>query len=100
MTSSFFLALTKPRGMLCPNGTVKPFLVSLVEPVAYLKSELVSRCALRRRDVIAYQLHPIIFPHQVPSTTAVDTSRTRCRYGFLSSATGKSRPSHKISGRA
>ncbi len=31
-----FLALTKPRGMLCPNGTVKPFLVSLVEPVAYL----------------------------------------------------------------
>ena len=24
----------------CPNGTVKPFLVSLVEPVAYLKSEL------------------------------------------------------------
>src|SRR5207237_2896717 len=35
-----FLALTKPRGMLCPNGTVKPFLVSLVEPVAYLKSEL------------------------------------------------------------
>ena len=25
--------------MLCPNGTVKPFLVSLVEPVAYLKSE-------------------------------------------------------------
>jgi len=27
--------------MLCPNGTVKPFLVSLVEPVAYLKSELV-----------------------------------------------------------
>ena len=26
--------------MLCPNGTVKPFLVSLVEPVAYLKSEL------------------------------------------------------------
>jgi len=22
--------------MLCPNGTVKPFLVSLVEPVAYL----------------------------------------------------------------
>jgi hypothetical protein len=40
LTSSFFLALTKPRGMLCPNGTVKPFLVSLVEPVAYLKSEL------------------------------------------------------------
>src|SRR5437588_8586290 len=37
-----FLALTKPRGMLCPNGTVKPFLVSLVEPVAYLKSELQS----------------------------------------------------------
>src|SRR2546425_12817221 len=37
-----FLALTKPRGMLCPNGTVKPFLVSLVEPVAYLKSELAS----------------------------------------------------------
>src|SRR5436189_3361814 len=36
-----FLALTKPRGMLCPNGTVKPFLVSLVEPVAYLKSELI-----------------------------------------------------------
>ncbi len=32
---------TEPRGMLCPNGTVKPFLVSLVEPVAYLKSELV-----------------------------------------------------------
>src|SRR6266480_5635127 len=31
-----FLTLTKPRGMLCPNGTVKPFLVSLVEPVAYL----------------------------------------------------------------
>jgi hypothetical protein len=26
--------------MLCPNGTVKPFLVSLVEPVACLKSEL------------------------------------------------------------
>jgi hypothetical protein len=26
--------------MLCTNGTVKPFLVSLVEPVAYLKSEL------------------------------------------------------------
>jgi dipeptidyl aminopeptidase/acylaminoacyl peptidase len=26
--------------MLCPNATVKPFLVSLVEPVAYLKSEL------------------------------------------------------------
>jgi hypothetical protein len=26
--------------MLCLNGTVKPFLVSLVEPVAYLKSEL------------------------------------------------------------
>jgi hypothetical protein len=41
ITSSFFLALTKRRGMLCPNGTVKPFLVSLVEPVAYLKSELV-----------------------------------------------------------
>src|SRR3989442_6853381 len=35
-----FLALTKPRGMLCRNVTVKPFLVSLVEPVAYLKSEL------------------------------------------------------------
>src|SRR6266704_2056224 len=32
--------------MLCPNGTVKPFLVSLVEPVAYLKSELCQRaCA-------------------------------------------------------
>src|SRR5207302_2227319 len=31
-----FLALTKPRGMLCRNVTVKPFLVSLVEPVAYL----------------------------------------------------------------
>ena len=29
--------------MLCPNGTVKSFLVSLVEPVAYLKSELVFR---------------------------------------------------------
>ena len=29
--------------MLCPNGTVKPFLVSLVEPVAYLKSELRDR---------------------------------------------------------
>ncbi len=27
--------------MLCRNATVKPFLVSLVEPVAYLKSELV-----------------------------------------------------------
>src|SRR5882762_3629468 len=26
-----------------PNGTVKPFLVSLVEPVAYLKSELIAR---------------------------------------------------------
>jgi len=26
-----------------PDGTVKPFLVSLVEPVAYLKSELLSR---------------------------------------------------------
>src|SRR2546427_8057576 len=26
--------------MLCRNATVKPFLVSLVEPVAYLKSEL------------------------------------------------------------
>jgi hypothetical protein len=26
--------------MLCPNGTVKPFLASLVEPVAYLKPEL------------------------------------------------------------
>src|SRR6266568_8209207 len=37
-----FLALTKPRGMLCPNGTVKPFLVSLVEPVA-LESELLFR---------------------------------------------------------
>jgi hypothetical protein len=35
-----FLALTKPPGMLCRNATVKPFLVSLVEPVAYLKSEL------------------------------------------------------------
>src|SRR2546423_14389120 len=45
-----FLALTKPRGMLCPNGTVKPFLVSLVEPVAYLKSELqrLGRGAARR----------------------------------------------------
>ncbi len=29
--------------MLCPNGTVKPFLVSLVEPVAYLKSELLRK---------------------------------------------------------
>src|SRR5882672_8588161 len=28
-----------------PNGTVKPFLVSLVEPVAYLKSELIARKA-------------------------------------------------------
>jgi hypothetical protein len=45
ITSSFFLALTKPRGMLCSNGTVKPFLVSLVEPVAYLKSELKRRRA-------------------------------------------------------
>jgi hypothetical protein len=35
-----FLALTKPRGMLSRNATVKPLLVSLVEPVAYLKSEL------------------------------------------------------------
>src|SRR6266581_2230491 len=33
-------ALTKPRGMLRRNATVKPFLVSLVKPVAYLKSEL------------------------------------------------------------
>src|SRR5206468_5499414 len=39
-----FLALTKPRGMLRRNATVKPFLVSLVEPVAYLKSELSAGC--------------------------------------------------------
>jgi hypothetical protein len=36
--------------MLCPNGTVKPFLVSLVEPVAYLKSEL---AAVRSRISLA-----------------------------------------------
>src|SRR5258707_15416372 len=36
--------------MLCPNGTVKPFLVSLVEPVAYLKSELSPTLGLR--DII------------------------------------------------
>src|SRR5438132_13745755 len=45
-----FLALTKPRGMLCPNGTVKPFLVSLVEPVAYLKSELIYLASERRLE--------------------------------------------------
>src|SRR5207244_2755839 len=40
------LALTKPRGMLRRNATVKPFLVSLVEPVAYLKSELAGNLLL------------------------------------------------------
>src|SRR6266480_5909023 len=45
-----FLALTKPRGMLCPNGTVKPFLVSLVEPVAYLKSELSMDCRMTHKS--------------------------------------------------
>ena len=34
-----FMVLTKPWGG-CYAGTVKPLRVSLVEPVAYLKSEL------------------------------------------------------------
>jgi hypothetical protein len=38
--------------MLCPNGTVKPFLVSLVEPVAYLKSEL----AAKQRDELTEEI--------------------------------------------
>ncbi len=37
--------------MLCRNGTVKPFLVSLVEPVAYLKSELLPRYIFEAESV-------------------------------------------------
>src|SRR5437879_13601885 len=40
-----FLAVTKPRGMLCPNATVNPILVSLDEPVADLN---LSHCEKRR----------------------------------------------------
>ena len=39
--------------MLCPNGTVKPFLVSLVEPVAYLKSELIAKYQSQNAFLIA-----------------------------------------------
>jgi len=46
--------------MLCPNGTVKPFLVSLVEPVAYLKSELLDPGS-------EFRIH-----HQWYLTTAMD----------------------------
>ena len=48
--------------MLCPNGTVKPFLVSLVEPVAYLKSELhdENRLILRKEEIM--QLVAPFFP--------------------------------------
>jgi len=37
-----------------PNGTVKPFLSSLVEPVAYLKSELhdENRLILRKEEIM------------------------------------------------
>ncbi len=41
LTSSFFWLSPCHGGMLCHNATVKPFLVSLVKPVAYLKSELI-----------------------------------------------------------
>src|SRR6266403_1245952 len=48
--------------MLCPNRMVKPFLVSLVEPVAYLKSELspsfLARSAMPGRHVSYFEVFP------------------------------------------
>jgi hypothetical protein len=62
--------------MLCPNGTVKPFLVSLVEPVAYLKSELV-RHLDKVRDSVA-EVDRIVSSHRYP-----DNKRTVMVVGLL-----------------
>jgi hypothetical protein len=68
--------------MLCPNGTVKPFLVSLVEPVAYLKSELNLVSATQFVDLTVQTGQTYTYV-----VTSVDASNVESSYSNPSTAT-------------